>query len=185
MNVKGWYYKHFKNKTWPALIVFLFVFILSALILTSFGTYNVFISEIIQLWTIITTYFVLYTQFFREKKGFRKRLEYVINKIEFIARLINKNRELFDKIEVNNKEFEILRSLIQEEIFLLQRWNMDELIHLKCEILSTKLGVLKVIGNYLIGYEGIGEIKKNGKIINISNNVKKINEIILELRKMI
>lgn len=138
------------------------------------------ISEILQFWTILTAFIILFIGFYKERKKEKRVKKILVNQIERLLYYIFQNSESIEHLDP------FVRKEIQAKIFNLSM-HREELFKIFCylDVPHSELSIYVKEKMYKVGVLGIREINSLGREIHITEKKDKIDDIIKELKKLI
>ena len=170
----NWIKKHFK---FTLFVIFIGIGLpsLTWLLGKYFPEINLFSNFLINTWTILTAYIMLYYQIYREKEKERKRQSLVLTQIEDLLYYIYENYE--NMIELQNetkKKLSFLRTHYEKSLENINCYFTYQLSEL---IINTAKSTY---------YINPVEVRKREReeIIKISKDKKKIEQLINEIREI-
>lgn len=170
----NWIKRHFKF-TLSVIIIGFGLPSLAWLLGKFFPEINQFSNFLVNTWTVLTAYIILYYQIYREKEKERKRQSLVLTQIEDLLYYIYENYE--NLIELQNetkKKLAFLRTHYEKSL---------EKINCYFTYTLSELIISTAENTYYINPVEV-RIREKEKTINISNDKEKIEQLINEIREI-
>ncbi len=169
----NWIKKHYKF-TLIVIVIGIGIPSLTWLLGKYFPEINQFSTFLINTWTILTAYIMLYYQIYREREKERKRQSLVLTQIEDLLYYIYENYE--DILQLQNET--------KKKLSFLRTHHEKSLENINCYFTYqlSELIINTAKSTYYINPIDVKKREKE-KIINISNDKKKIEQLINEIRE--
>ena len=160
-------------KSYPIIVI---LGVLGTITILFFGNKIPNLILIIQLWTILTAYIILFIQFKREKRKFQKVINITITQIE----------DLLYYMHVNDDELIKLQDETRHKLDILRIYYRESLSKINCHFTSnlTELFILTEKYTYYINPVRINKMERDIST-NITKDKKEIDRIIIELRALV
>lgn len=150
------------------------------------------ISTILQSLSILTVYFILFFQTFKEKLKNKKSYAMIIHYLENLVGLIYEYHINLAKMGKSKEADEFIKneeSILISEIQILKEWYKDDLRKLHCQIRELK-NILSILiqfqdSRYVVNYMGINKFGKGRLDEDITSNLKEHKKLIQKLYQWI
>ncbi len=150
------------------------------------------VSTILQSLSILTVYFILFFQAFKEKLKNKKSLTMIIHYLENLIALIcvyHNDLAGKEKSKETDEFIKAKEATLNLEIYILKDWYKEDLRKLHCHIreLDNILSILIQFRGtrYIVNNMGISKFGKGMSAENITFKTKELNELIQKLYKWI